>query len=83
MTTFSTHLSPDDALARIIEQADLIEELIATAGPGAPERAGRIRIAAGTIKDFANLLSGDDARGLLLEDSESARRAAMSRPKES
>ena len=82
MTTFTRHLSPDDALARIIEQADLIEELIAATGPGAPERAGRIRIAAGMIKDFADLLSGDAARGLELEDSESARRAAISRPKE-
>jgi hypothetical protein len=82
MTTFTRHLSPDDALARIIEQADLIEELVAATGPGAAERAGRIRIAAGTIRDYADLLSGDDARGLLLEDSESARRAAMSNPKD-
>ena len=82
MTTFTRHLSPDDALARIIEQADLIEKLIAETGPGAPERAGRIRIAAGTIRDYAVLLSGDDVGGLELEDSESARKAAISRPKE-
>ncbi len=82
MTTFSTHLSPDDALGRIVEQADLIEELIAQTGPGASERAGRIRIAAGVIRDHATLLFGDEARGLLLEDSESARRAAMRDPME-
>jgi hypothetical protein len=82
MTTFSTHLSPDDALGRIVEQADLIEDLIAQTGPGAPERAGRIRIAAGVIRDHATLLFGDEARGLMLEDSESARRAAMRDPME-
>lgn len=83
MTTFSTHLTPDDALGRIIEQADLIEELVARTGPGAPEREGQIRLAAGRIKDYARLLSGDDTRGLLLEDSETARKAVMSSPDES
>ena len=82
MTTFSTHMSPDDALGRIIDQANLIESLAAESGPGAPERAGKIRIAAGVIKDHAALLFGDDARGLLLEDSESARRAVMDNPRE-
>jgi hypothetical protein len=82
MTTFSTHLSPDDALGRIIEQADLIEDLISQTGAGAPERAGRIRIAAGVIRDHATLLFGDETRGLLLEDGESARRAAMRDPME-
>ena len=80
MTTFTTHLSPDDALGRIIDQADLIESLAAETGPGARERAGRIRISAGVIKDHAALLFGDEARGLELEDSESARRAAMDDP---
>ena len=82
MTTFSTHLSPDEALGRIIEQADLIEALAAQSGPGAPERAGKIRISAGVIKDHASLLFGDEAHGLLLEDSESARRAVMKNPQD-
>jgi hypothetical protein len=63
MTSFSTYLSPDDALARIGEDADLIETLAATGGPGEPERQGQIRIAAGRIKEYVRLLSGDDARG--------------------
>jgi replicative DNA helicase len=82
MTTFSTHMSPDEALGRILDQADLIETLAARSGPGAAERAGRIRVAAGVIKDHARLLFGDDARGLLLEDGESARRAVMHDPKD-
>ena len=77
MTSFSTYLSPDDALSRIVEEADLIEKLAATGGPGDRERQGQIKIAAGRIKDLARLLSGDDARGLMLEDSESARRAVI------
>ena len=77
MTSFSTYLSPDDALGRIVEEADLIETLAATAGPGDAERQGQIRIAAGRIKDYARLLNGDDARGLALEDSESALKAVL------
>ena len=77
MTSFSTYLSPDDALGRIVEEADLIEKLAAATGPGEPERQGQIKIAAGRIKDYARLLSGDDARGLMLEDSDSARRAVI------
>ena len=65
VTTFSTYLSPDDALARIIDEADLIE------------RQGQIRIAAGRIKDYARVLSGEDARGVVLEDSESALKAVI------
>ena len=77
MTTFSTYLSPDDALARIIDEADLIERLVRTLGPGGPERQGQIRIAAGRIKDYARVLSGEDARGVVLEDSESALKAVI------
>ena len=77
MTTFSRHVNPDDAIGRIVEQADLIEKLASTSGPGGPERQGQIRIAAGRIKDFAHLLDGDDTRGLLLEDGETARRAVI------
>ena len=77
MTTFSTYLSPDDALARIIEEADLIEKLVRTLGPSEAERQGEIRIAAGRIKDYARVLSGDGARGVVLEDSESALKAVI------
>ena len=77
MTSFSTYLNPDDALARIGEDADLIETLAATGGPGEPERQGQIRIAAGRIKDYVRLLSGDDARGFVLEDGETALRAVI------
>lgn len=77
MTTFSTYLSPDDALVRIIDEADLIEKLVKTLGPGDAERQGQIRIAAGRIKDYARILSGDQARGLVLEDSESALKAVV------
>ena len=82
MTSFSTYLSPDDALARITEDADIIERLAAASGPGGAERLGQIRIAAGRIKDLARLLGGDDARGLALEDSETALKAVVdARPK--
>jgi hypothetical protein len=81
VTTFSTYLSPDDALARIIDEADAIEALVKTRGPGDAERQGQIRIAAGRIKDYARVLSGDAARGVVLEDSESALKAVIdSRP---
>jgi hypothetical protein len=82
VTSFSTYLSPDDALGRITEDADTIERLAAAAGPGGAERLGQIRIAAGRIKDLARLLDGDDARGLMLEDSETALKAVVdARPK--
>ena len=77
MTTFSTYLSPDDALARIAEEADVIETLAKTPGSGEAERRGQIRIAAGRIKDYARVLGGDDARGVVLEDSESALKAVI------
>ena len=77
MTSFSTYLSPDGALSRIVEEADLIEELATSGGPGDLERQGQIRIAAGRIKDYARLLNGDAARGLTLEDSESALKAVL------
>ena len=77
MTSFSTYLSPDEALARVAEDADLIERLAATAGPGGAERLGQVRIAAGRIKDLARLLGGDDARGIVLEDSETALKAVV------
>ena len=77
MTSFSTYLSPDEALARVTEDADLIERLAATGGPGGAERLGQIRIAAGRIKDHARLLGGDDARGIVLEDSETALKAVV------
>ena len=77
MTSLSTYLSPDGALSRIVEEADLIEELATSGGPGDLERQGQIRIAAGRIQDYARLLGGDDARGLMLEDSESARKAVI------
>jgi hypothetical protein len=83
MTTFSRHMSPDDALGRIVEQADLIEALVAGQGPGGPERDGRIRVAAGRIKDHVRLLEGEDTRGLLLEDGEAARKAVIESPGES
>jgi hypothetical protein len=77
VTSFSTYLSPDEALARVAEDADLIERLAATAGPGGAERLGQIRIAAGRIKDHTRLLGGDDARGIVLEDSETALKAVI------
>ena len=60
---FSTYLSPDDALARIIDEADLIERLVRTLEVRAKaERGqGQIRIAAGRIKDYARVLSGEDS----------------------
>jgi hypothetical protein len=77
MTSFSTYLSPDDALGRIVDEAHLIERLAATGGSGELERQGQIRIAAGRIKDYARLLSGDDPRGLMLEDGQTALRAVI------
>jgi hypothetical protein len=77
MTSFSTYLSPDEALRRITEDAELIERLAATGGPGGAERLGQIRIAAGRLRDHARLLGGDDARGIVLEDSETALKAVV------
>jgi hypothetical protein len=77
MTSFSTYLSPDEALGRITEDAELIERLAATGGRGGAERLGQIRIAAGRLRDHARLLGGDDTRGIVLEDGETARKAVV------